>query len=145
MLAQMRRGALLLPLFALFGTACPNNFDEDPEPIIGTWELEDVDGLVGCMLTEGELEIAAGANPDDYTGDFEWSATCAGAMDIGEVAELTSLDVESSSFEYSLEFVRTIPENLDIDWECSLMEPELDCIQSGPGGVLVFEFRREGS
>ena len=141
----MRRGVLLLPLFALLGTACPNNFDEDPEPIIGSWELEDVDGLTGCMITGGELEIAAGDAANDYTGDFEWSATCAGIADINEVAELTSLDVESSSFEYSLEFLRSVPDDLDIDWECSLMEPELDCIQSGPGPVLVFEFRREGS
>ncbi len=141
----MRRGVCLLPLLALLGTACPNNFDEDPEPIIGTWELQDVDGLMGCTVTDGELEIAAGDAADDYTGDFEWTAMCAAGIDISEVAELSSLDVESSSYEYSLELIRTMPEDLDLDWECSLNEPELDCIQSGPGGVLVFEFRREGS
>lgn len=141
----MRRGVpcLLLPL-AFLGTACPNTFDDEPEAIIGSWELEDVDGLMGCTLTGGELEIAAGTVADTYVGDFEWMATCDAGDDIDEMASLTSLDVESSSFEYSLELLRTTPSELMLDWECSLMEPELNCIESGPNGVLVFEFRREG-
>jgi hypothetical protein len=138
---MLRRCAPALLLLAFVG--CREDFAPSRDAIVGTWELESISGFPDCTLvTGGELEVGQD-NDGDFFGDFEFSRDCPmGGGTITERATLDSLDIEQPEREYSMELQLIEPEQLLVDWECSLAEPDLECIESGDP-VLIFEFRRE--
>ena len=136
---RLRASSLLLLSLA----ACRDEFDDGGlDPIVGTWELVEIQGFEGCALTEGELEIVQ-ANDRSFSGDFEVMATCAMGEDLWEIGDVTDIEVDEIGRDYGIDIRLTMPDGILADWDCTMNDPELTCIESG-APPLVFEFEREG-
>jgi hypothetical protein len=124
-------------------TGCKEEFSEyQQNPIAGTWSLQSVEGMAGCTATSGTLSVID-VEDMPLTGDFTWAANCIAGNGISEAGDIQSIETDEWGVDYGVDILLHTPNSRALDWDCSMNDPEMTCIESGVQ-VVVFEFTRAG-
>lgn len=127
-------------LVTLSSLGCRTSFDDFvPDAIAETWTLTSVTGLLGCTSDSGNMQII---HVEDLApmGDFSWMASCDDNSTIAEAADVTEVIIEERARAYTLTLERTGPSPATLEWSCAMNLPNMSCTESGPDGVVVFDF-----
>jgi hypothetical protein len=119
-------------VLSLLGANACLTVPEVTDPVIGDWDLQDVEGTGICQNVMGTLEIRP-----DLGGEFEWSADCTdGAQDENWAVLGGEIKDPGREYDFDMDLGATI-----VDWDCTIgVDGDLNCAQEEP--ATLFEFTK---